>query len=182
MPPMPVRSPAQRFQRLLAVARFDAVSLAVVAGPAAVAALFLREWFAAGVGTIVAGCGWLEWRSQRRLARGQLHGLAGMVAAQLLCLGAILAYAHHLAGQVRADHILQLLPAFSREQLFLSFPDPAGAEAFLRLVQRLMVGAVALAAVLCQGTMAFYYLRSRSFVRPLLAAPPRLDPPPAPQR
>ncbi|MFT3828189.1 MAG: hypothetical protein QM691_00635 [Opitutaceae bacterium] len=171
---MPARSPAQCLQRLLAVARFDAISLAVVAAPAALIALVLREWFAATVGAAVALCGWLEWSGQRHLARGRPTGLVRLIAAQLLCLAAILLYAYRLAGQVRADHILQLLPSFTREQLFLLFPDADSAGAFLLLVQRLMVGAIVLVAVIYQGGMAFYYLRSRHVVRALLVAPPPL--------
>ncbi|HLP10132.1 MAG TPA: hypothetical protein VK178_18360 [Opitutaceae bacterium] len=179
---MPARSPAQRLQRLLAVARFDAISLVVVAAPAALIALTLREWFAASVGAAVSFCGWLEWTGARRLARSQPSGALRLVAAQLLCLAAILLYARHLAGQVRADHILQLLPSFTREQLFLIFPDAGSADAFLLFVQRLMVAAIALVAVIYQGGMALYYLRSRRFIRALLAAPPPLGHTPPAQR
>lgn len=179
---MSARSPAQRLQRLLAIARFDAISLVVVAAPAALIALVLREWFAAAIGSAVALCGWLEWSGQRRLAHGRPEGLVRLIAAQLLCLATILLYARHLASQVRADHILQPLPSFTREQLFLLFPDAESAEAFLLLVQRLMVGAIALVAVLYQGGMALYYLRSRRVIHALLAAPPPLGDTPPPQR
>jgi hypothetical protein len=175
---MPARTPQQRFQRLLAIARFDAISLIVVAGPAALVALVLREWPSAAVGVAVALCGWLEWLGQRQLSRSHRHGLGWMCTAQLVCLLAILLYARHLAGQARADHILQLLPSFTREQLFEVFPDSESAEEFLLFVQRLMVAAIALVAIVYQGAMALYYLRARALVRTVFEQPTPLAEPP----
>jgi hypothetical protein len=180
---MPSPFPEQRFQRLLSLARFDAISLIVVAGPAALWALATREWFTAACGLAVTLCGVLEWREQRRLARGCTAALGWMCVAQLVCLAAILLYAHQLAGLARADRILALLPDFTREQLFEVFDDNESAEAFLLSVQHLMVAAIAIVAILYQGGMAFFYLRSRALVQRVLAEPPVIaaTPPPLPR-
>ncbi len=183
MPRMPVRSPAQRLQRVLHLARLDALSLVAVAAPAAVVSLFGRDWFAATVGAGVALCGGLEWTGRRRLEHRLLSGLGWMCAAQLGCLVFILLYAWNLAHQVQADRIVALLPSFTREQLDELFPDPGSLQALLLGLQRLMAAALAIASIVYQGGMALYYLRARRVAQLVFAEPPVLAdaPPPLPR-
>ncbi len=173
---MPARSPELRFQRLLRLAQFDALSLLVVATPATLGAALGGEWTVAAIGAGVVGCGSLEWRGQKQLRLGAAAGLGWMVVAQLVCLGLLLLYAWRLAHLDNASHLLALLPAFARAQLdsFLLYPEEI--DHLFLLAQRLTAGAIALTATLYQGGLAFHYLRSRALVRSVLATPPVLRP------
>jgi hypothetical protein len=179
---MPALSPERRLQRVLHVALFDALSLIVVAAPAAVVALCTREWFVAIVCIGVALCGQLELVGRRRLQRRSVSGLGWMCAAQLCCLLFILLYAGHLSRQLQAGHILALLPSFTRDQLAELFPDPESLNGFFLGVQQLTAALLALVSIFYQGGMAFYYLRARPVARAVFAAPPVIEssPPPLP--
>lgn len=174
---MPAPSPELRFQRLLRLAQFDALSLLVVATPATLAAAIGRDWPVAVIGAGVVGCGALEWSGQRQLQRGALAGLNWLCAAQLGCLALLLLYAWRLAHQAAAAHLLALLPAFARAQLDELLLYPEAVDDLLLLAQRLTAGAIALTATLYQGGLALFYQRSRPAVRTALATPPPLSPP-----
>lgn len=171
-----VAAPANRLRTVLLLAQIDAVSLLAIAGPAAVASLVAREWFAAAVGGGIVLCAGLEWSGRSRLLRTGHAGIGRMATAQLGCLALILAYAGHLARQPAAEHLLQLLPAFTRAQLEELFPDPAEVHQLLLALQHVLAALVAVAALLCQGGLALFYLRSRARLR-ASAVPPLLDPP-----
>ncbi len=177
---MPARSPEQRLQRVLHLARIDALSLIAVAAPAALASLLFRDWFGGAVGTGVALCGVLEWSGRNRLARRSLAGLGWMCVAQLGCLAFLLLYAWSLAHQPPKLDLLSHLPSFTRDQLDEIFPDPEALPVLLQSIQQATAAAIALAALLYQGGMAFYYLRARHVARLAFAEPPILEnvPPP----
>lgn len=168
MPP----SPEVRFRRLLKIARVDGISLLALAGAAAVGAAIGGEWSTAGIGLGVVACGWLELHGRRLAQRGANGSVAALCSAQLLCLVLILLYACLLTSRADADHILQLLPAFTRAQLAELFPDPGEVEQLLLGLQRLVAAAIAIAALLYQGGMAFYYLRARSVIKAVHEMPP----------
>lgn len=173
-------APEKRLQRVLHVARFDALSLVVVAAPAALVSLCFGDRLGAAVGAGITLCGAIEWRGRGQLLHRRLSGIAWLCVSQLLCLAFISLYAWHLAHLLQADHILSLLPAFSREQLTELFPDPESLETLLLSVQQLSAAALALAAVVYQGGLAFYYLRSAPAARAVFAEPPVLEPGPLP--
>ena len=177
---MPASPPERRLQRVQHIALFDALSLIVVAAPAAVIALCTREWLVAAVATGIALCGGLELAGRRRLQERSASGLGWLCAAQLCCLGFILFYAWHLAHQPLDRRLLAMLPSFTREQLAELFPDPESLEVLFLSIQRLTATLVALVAILYQGGLAFYYLRTRTAARAVFAPPPvlRTEPPP----
>jgi hypothetical protein len=171
---MPSSPTSRRLQRVLGLARLDALSMIVVAAPAALIALGARDTIGFAVGSGVALCGAAEWHGRARLLRRQISGIAWLCSAQLLCLLLILYYAWNLGQLAGADHILALLPSFTREQLADSFPDPESLTGLLLGIQRLMAGALALASLIYQGAMALYYLRSAPAARAVFAEPPVL--------
>ena len=179
---MPARSPEQRLQRVLRVARVDAVSLLVVAAPAAAVSVCAREWGEAAAGAGIALCGVLEWAGRNLLQRRRAAGLGWMATAQLGCLLFILFLAWDLAHREQADRIVALLPSFTREQLDVLFPDAESLRALLVGVQRLTAALLALVSILYQGGLALYYLRTRPAALAVFAEPPVLGPlpPPAP--
>ena len=177
---MPARPPEQRLQRLLLLARIDALSLVIVAGPAAVVSLCWREWFGAAVGAGIALCGALEWAGRNRLARRERSGLTWMVVAQLAGLALILLYVRSLALAPQTERLLALLPSFTREQLDLLCPDPEELRALLAALQRLTASLLAILAILYQGGLALYYLHARPLIQSVFAAPPVLAAPSPP--
>lgn len=166
--------PDRRLQRVLHLARIDALSLAVVAAPAALFALCSGDWPGALVGAGVTLCGVAEWHGRDRLLHRQIAGIAWLCSAQLICLLLILLYSWNLARLPQAEHLLALLPSFTRDQLAELLPDPEGVADLLLTLQRAMAGALALTALLYQGGMTFYYLRSAPAARAVFAEPPVL--------
>lgn len=168
--------PKQRLQRVLSLSRFDALSLVIVAAPAALVALCNGDQLGAAVGTGIALCGAVEWRGRAQLQHRRLSGIAWLVVSQLLCLSLILAYAWELSHLVQAARILALLPDFTREQMAELFPDTESFNDLLLGMQRATAATLAFVALLYQGGMAFYYLRSAPAARAVFAEPPVLDP------
>lgn len=177
---MPASSPERRLQRVQHIALFDALSMLLVAVPAVLVALVAREWLVVAVATGIALCGGIELAGRHRLQERASSGLGWLCAAQLCCLGLILVYAWHLAHQPLDRRLLAMLPSFTREQLAELFPDPASLEGLLLGIQRSTAAIIALVAILYQGGLAFYYLRSRTAARAIFAQPPvlRAEPPP----
>ncbi len=173
--------PAQRLQRVLGLARLDALSLVVVAAPAALVALVVGDRLGSVVGAGITLCGVAEWHGRAQLLRREISGIAWLCCAQLLCLSLILAYAWNLAQLVDPAHLLSLLPDLTRQQLAEVFPDPNALAGLLLGLQRTMAATLALVALLYQGGMAFYYLRSGPLVRVVFAEPPVLPPVSPPQ-
>ena len=171
---MPATSPERRLQRVRLIALLDALSLLLVAAPAALVALITREWLVAAVCSGVALCGGLELAGRRRLQRRSTGGLGWLCAAQLCCLGFILFYAWHLAHQPLDRRLLAMLPSFTREQLAELFPDPESLDALFRSIQHLTATLVALVAIPYQGGLAFYYLRTRTAAQAVFSQPPPL--------
>lgn len=64
--------------------------------------------------------------------------------------------------------------SFTRDQLAELLPDPEVVADLLLTLQRAMAGALALTALLYQGGMTFYYLRSAPAARAVFAEPPVL--------
>jgi hypothetical protein len=172
--------PDRRFQRVLHLAQYDALSLIVVAAPGALLALCTGDRLGAVVGAGISLCGAAEWQGRARLLRRQIAGIAWLCSAQVLCLLLILLYAWNLARMAEAEHLLSLLPDFTRDQLAELLPDPEAVPELLLTIQHAMAGALALAALLYQGGLAFYYLRSIPAARAAFAEPPELmlEPPP----
>ena len=181
-PGMPAQPPASRLQRVAQLALFDAVSLLIVAAPAALVALCTREWLTAIAATGVCICGGLELCGRKRLQRRSAGGILWLCTAQLCCLGFILFYAYHLASRPPDRGILAMLPSFTREQLAELFPDPNALETLFRTAQRITAAAIAFVAILYQGGLVFYYLKSRDAARAVFNEPPMLEsqPPPLP--
>jgi len=179
---MPASPPERRLQRVQHIALFDALSLLLVAVPAALVALVAREWLVVAVATGIALCGGLELAGRHRLQQRSASGPGWLCAAQLCCLGFILVYSWHLAHQPLDRRLLAMLPSFTREQLAELFPDPESLEVLLAGIQRLTAAIIALVAILYQGGLAFYYLRTRTATRAVFAQPPvlRAEPPPLP--
>jgi hypothetical protein len=166
--------PDRRLQRVLHLARIDALSLAVVAAPAALVALCSGDRLGAVVGAGITLCGVAEWHGRARLLQRQIAGIAWLCSSQLLCLLLILLYAWNLARLAQAEHLLSLLPSFTRDQLTELLTEPSEVADLLLALQRAMAGALALGALLYQGGMAFYYLRSSPAARAVFAEPPEL--------
>lgn len=173
---MATPSDHRRLQRLLRVAFVDAVGLIAVAAPAALTSAVLIDFPAAAAGAVVSLAGLAEFRAQRTLQRGSPRPLPLLGLLQLVVLAAILAYAWHRWHHAGTPAWLRLLPDFSREQLNELLPDPAEQRRLFTLLDQLIAGAIAAAAVLYQGGLACWYALSAGAARRALAAAPALPP------
>jgi len=172
---MPAPDPDQRrLARVLTIARVDGWSLIAVAGPAGLVSLFSRDLPSTLTAAGVTLCGLLELRGHARLRRREVSGLRWLIAAQLSCLLFILGYVAVIVRAASADHLLSLLPAFSKAQLEFLFPDPAELRFWFAILTQLSAWLLAGLTLLYQGGLALYYARTRVAALRSFANPPVL--------
>jgi hypothetical protein len=157
-PPLLPSEVVARVQRL---ARFDGLSVALVAGSLALVAAILGDYVGAGVGLLVAGAGAVELHGASLLTQRHARGMSWLVRSQLLLLTAILAYCALRWARPDLAPLRRVVSDDMKEQLELI---GWSVDAFLQLVYRLTYVCVALVTTLYQGGMALYYWRRSAAV------------------
>ena len=150
-PPLLPSEVVARVQRL---ARFDGLSVVLVASSLALVAAILGDYTGAGVGLLVAGAGAVELHGASLLTQRQARGMSWLVRSQLLLLNAILAYCALRLARPDLTPLRRVVSDDMKEQLELI---GWSVDAFLQLVYRLTYVCVALVTTLYQGGMALYY-------------------------
>ena len=163
LPPLP----KDTVRRVVRVARFDGWSVLGVAGVLALAAATMGDYVGAIVGLIVAGAGAGELHGASLLSHGEVRGLKWLIGSQLFLMAAIVSYCALRLLHPDLAPLRALIDAEMKAQLDLL---GMSVEAFLLQFYRLVYLAVALATLLYQGGMAFYYARRQTAIRRALAA------------
>lgn len=159
MKPPPL--PSEVLRRVLAVARFDGISVLAVAGACALISAAAHDTTGAVVGVIVAGAGAIELHGTALLRHGDERGMRWLVASQLFLMAAIMGYvAFRFANPDLATFQKVITPEIS-DQI-----QQAGmtVDQFIRGMLHMIYFAVAAATFLYQGGMSVYYLRRRAAV------------------
>jgi len=164
----------RRLARVMKIARLDAWSLLALAAPAGGFALVSRDAPASLTAVGVVLCGLCELHGHACLRRRQTAGMRWLIAAQLSCLFFLIVYAGFVARAATAEHLLSLLPSFTKEQLVFIFPDPAELQWWLVRLQQLSALLLAGGAIAYQGGMTWFYARSRAAICCNFSAPPVL--------
>ena len=153
--------PAEVLQRVLRLARFDGLSVLVVAGIFALISARLGDYLGAVVGLLVAGAGAIELHGASLLKHRQPRGMDWLVRSQLILLITVLAYC-----ALRLLHPdLAPLRATVNEDVKAQLEVLGwSVDQFLGTVYRLTYLAVSLATFAYQGGMAVYYWRRRATV------------------
>ena len=166
------KPPEKVLARVLLVARFEGLTVLMLAGGIALLSAMFGDWYGAIVGSLVAGAGAVELHGAGLLRSGEVRGLNWLVRSQLLLATIILVYA---AIQLLTLHFLGLKGLFS-----VSFMDelPATAQGagmsvkdlglMMVHVTQVFYAVLAGLTLLYQGGMARYYSRRREMIRQAL--------------
>jgi hypothetical protein len=154
--------PEETFARVCRVARFDGMSILVVAGVFALISALAGDFVGAVIGLLVAGAGAMELHGVTLLHHCEPRGMDWLWGSQCFLLLTVLGYCAFQFARAK----LPALPA-EVETLIRQDADQLGitTEEFLRMFNRMLYGGVAVATFVYQGGMAFYYLRRRTAVR-----------------
>jgi hypothetical protein len=160
--------PEEIFQRVLRLAQFDGLSIAVVGSVCAVLAASLGDRIGAGIGVLVAGAGAVELHGVSLLRHSDARGMTWLVNSQCLILLAMLSYCALRLAHPQLEPLRAAVTDEMKQQLELI---GWSIDHFIGLVYRFTYFAVALATILYQGGMALYYFRRRGAVATALESP-----------
>jgi hypothetical protein len=160
--------PAETLKRVMRIARFDGLSLLIVAGGFALLSAASRDVSGAVIGLLIAGAGAIELHGVGLLKVGH-NGMKWLVSSQLYLMATILAYA---GFRIMRPDVAWMLPYVTGEA---AEPILQAAQQEGMTVEQLLIGAMAMlylivAAVtlVYQGGMTVYYLRRRKAVEAAL--------------
>jgi len=146
------------------MARFDGLSILVVAGAFALLSAYSRDVSGATIGLMVAAAGAIELHGVGLLRTGQ-NGMRWLVSSQLYLMVVMLGYAGFRLLRPDISWVLPYLTGEAAEP-FEQAAQQAGMSVQEMLIEsfRLMYFCVAALTVLYQGGMTIYYLKRRSAV------------------
>lgn len=157
----------RRRRRVLAMARADGISLVTIGPIGFVAAVWLNDHAGIFLTAVITAAGVLELTGHSQLVDGMAHGLRKLTFSQLLVCAGFLGYCLHGFLFSEGAKLLALLPSFTRESLDQLWPDPERQAMVLQIMLRAVYAAVAVVALLYQGSLAWFYSRSHAaFHRP----------------
>lgn len=164
--PQPPLLPEETLERVERLARFDGLSLLLLGAIFALPAAAVRDIPFAAIGLLAAGAGAIELHGVALLRRGDARGMGWIIASQPLLLAVVWSY-----GALR----LMLfepppLPEAVAEMTKLGATQwGLPVDDYLRRVNQIIVGSLAVIALLYQGGMTVYYVRRRAAVAAALA-------------
>ena len=167
MQPPPIL-PEETLRRVLRLARFDGMSVLIIAGAFGLLSAVAKDHPGAIVGMLVAGAGAVELHGVALLRAARAEGMNWLVGSQLFLMAAMLGYCAFRLTHVVIPPIppnpsgllkmLDTIVEMDAQQLGIT------KEECLRFVYRLSFQLIAAVTVVYQGSMSFYYLRRRAAV------------------
>jgi hypothetical protein len=153
------------------MARFDGMSVLIVAGGFALLSAYSRDVTGSIVGLLVAAAGAIELHGVGLLRSGQ-NGMRWLVASQLYLMGVVLCYAAYRLARPDVAWLLPYLTGEAAEPIEQA-AQQAGVTVEQMLVAslRMIYFCVAVITVLYQGGMTLYYFKRRSAVEVALQEP-----------
>ena len=161
MTKLPPLLPEETYARVCRVAKFDGLSVLIVAGFFALVSATMGDALGAAVGSLAAGAGAMELHGVAVLHHGERRGMSWLVGSQLSLLVVLLGYC---ALQLVRAKLPELPPEtdslirMDAEQLGMTKSE------FLRLFNRMLYGGFAIITFVYQGGMLLYYQRRRTAV------------------
>lgn len=153
--------PEETFQRVLRIARFDGLSVVLVASLCAVLAASVGDRVGAAIGVLVAGAGAIELHGVSLLRQGQPRGMTWLINSQVLVMLSMLGYCALRLAHPQLDPLRATVTPEMKEQLEII---GWSVDRFIGMVYRITYLAVSLATVIYQGGMMIYYVRRRAAV------------------
>jgi hypothetical protein len=153
--------PAEALRRVVRIARFDGMSVLIVAGAFALASAMLHDEKGTVIGLLLAAAGAIELHGVALLRHGYEQGTRWLVSSQVVLLAVVLAY---VALRLSHIDIAVLKPLLTDEQQQVIKQRGLSVDEFLRAVYVMGYVIVGVATLIYQGGMAIYYLYRRTAV------------------
>jgi hypothetical protein len=167
-PPMqPPKLVSEILRSVLRVARFDGVSVLVLAGFFALVSAASGDVSGAAFGLLIAAAGAIELHGMALLRAIDRRGMTWLVGSQLYLMTVVLGYVAYRMANSDTDPLVKMVKsavATDGVELQQAGLDPAKVMADFPGQLRLLYLAVAALTIIYQGGMAIYYLRRRAAV------------------
>jgi len=156
--------PEETLRRVLRVARFDGISVTVVAGLFALISASAHDVNGALIGVLIAGAGAMELHGVGQLNGGAPGGMRWLIGSQFCVLTAILGYVAWRLGH--PDPLMaEAFRANLKDEQRLALQQVGWTEEeFIRMGGRMVYFSVAVLTVFYQTGMMIYYARRRAAV------------------
>jgi hypothetical protein len=178
MPKAPPLLPEETLHRVLRVARFDGLSMTLIAGLFALISAVNKDVTGAIGGLLVAGAGAMELHGFSLMNGGARGGTRWLIGSQFFALCVIVGYAVWRLGH--PDPLL--LEAFrlsvKDEQRQVLREVGWTEDEFIRLGARMVYGGLVLLTLIYQGGMMIYYGRRQAAVEQAVEQAPESAPDP----
>lgn len=161
-PTPPPLLPATALARAGKLARFDGLTVLVVAGCFAAISLAMRDWAGTTICLGAAGAGAAEWRGGALLKTHQPGSIRWLVASQLSLLGLVWIYAAWRYTHYDPRLLSALVEPLVRTRLEEAFLTMDDLEPALRLAHHLTYLLLAGLSLIYQGGFAWYYARQQA--------------------
>lgn len=158
--------PEETLYRVLRLARFNGLSVLVIAGFFSLVSAAGHDVPGAIVGVLVAGAGAFELHGVSLLRNGYARGTTWLVWSQLYLLAVVLVYVALRLTHVDIEPMRQILTEEQRETISIS---GMGEDQFLRTIYTISSVVFGVVTFFYQGGMALYYHRRRAAIATALA-------------
>jgi hypothetical protein len=163
----PPKLVSEVLRSVLRVARFDGLSVLILAGFFALVSAASGDVSGAAFGLLIAAAGAIELHGMGLLRAADHRGMTWLISSQLYLMTVVLGYVGYRLANPESDPIIKLVKtavASDGVDLQQAGMDPATFMAQFPAELRLLYLAVAGLTVVYQGGMAIYYLRRRTAV------------------
>lgn len=167
----PPKLVSEILRSVLRVARFDGVSVLVLAGFFALVSAASGDVSGAAFGLLIAAAGAIELHGMALLRAIDRRGMTWLVGSQLYLMTVVLGYVGYRMANADSDPLVKLVKsavATDGVELQQAGLDPAKVMADFPGQLRLLYMAVAALTIAYQGGMALYYTRRRKAVETAL--------------
>jgi hypothetical protein len=167
-PMQPPKLVSEILRSVLRVARFDGISVLMLAGFFALVSAASGDVSGAAFGLLIAAAGAIELHGAALLRSADSRGMRWLIGSQLYLMAVVLGYVGFRLANPDADPLLRMAKTALTSELRQAGLDPAQFMAEFPRELRLLYFAVAGLTVLYQGGMSIYYLRHRAAVEAAL--------------
>ncbi|MBX3737847.1 MAG: hypothetical protein KF715_14220 [Candidatus Didemnitutus sp.] len=161
--------PEQRLEKVLGVARADALGVLVCAGASLLVSGTQQDWIMCGFSLLALVAGGMEWHGHQRLRDRDLGGLQWLLGAQGCLYTVIAGYVLWRLQHFNAVTYWAELPAEARDQIDAQLKQ-SGLDVetdrvlLLRTMNFLVCTVLIFVSTLYQGGLAWFYRRHRAAI------------------
>lgn len=161
--------PEQRLEKVLGVARADALGVLVCAGASLLVSGAQQDWIMCGFSLLALVAGAMEWHGHQRLRDRDLGGLQWLLGAQGCLYTVIAGYALWRLRHFDAALYWAELPSEARDQIEAQMKQngldaDTDRELLLRTMNFIVCSVLVFVSTLYQGGLTWYYRRHRAAV------------------